>query len=244
MNYPTPHIKATPADFAPTVLMPGDPLRSKYIAENFLEGAVLVNNVRGVQGYTGKWNGVPVSVMASGMGMPSIGIYAKELYSAMGVENIVRIGSAGAIVPDLPLRTIVIASGCSTDSNFVDCYGLPGTFAPVADYRLLRAFADEAEAEGLAYRVGSVISTDRFYTDDEDLPESRRYNELWAKMGVLAVEMEAAALYAVAARHGKAALAICTVSDQLVHHEYMSTEDRQCALTEMITLALNTSVKL
>lgn len=244
MNYPTPHINATPDDFAETVLMPGDPLRSKFIAEEFLEGAVLVNNVRGIQGYTGKWKGVPVSVMASGMGMPSIGIYSRELYTAMGVENIVRIGSAGALMERVPLRRIVIASACSTDSNFVDAFGVPGHFAPAASYKLLRTFADEAEAEGLDYEVGTVVSTDRFYTDDDDLTESRRYNNLWAKMGVLAVEMEAAALYTTAARFGKNALAICTVSDQLVTGEHMTTMERQTSLTEMITLALNASVKL
>lgn len=244
LSYPTPHINAAPNDFAPTVLMPGDPLRSGYIAENFLEGAILVNNVRGIAGYTGKWKGVPVSVMASGMGMPSIGIYSRELYCAMGVENIVRIGSAGAITENVKLRELVLASGCSTDSNFADCFGLPGTFAPVASYRLLRIFADEAEEEGLSYKVGTVVSTDRFYTDDEDLPESRRYNNLWAKMGVLAVEMEAAALYATAARFGKNALAVCTISDQLVTGEHLATMERQTSLTEMITLALNSAVKL
>ncbi len=244
MNYPTPHIAATPNDFAETVLMPGDPLRSKFIAEEFLEGAVLVNDVRGIGGYTGTWKGVPVSVMASGMGMPSIGIYSRELYTAMGVENIVRIGSAGALLERIPLRRIVIASACSTDSNFVDAYGLPGHFAPAATYKLLRTFADEAEAMGVDYEVGTVVSTDRFYTDDDDLAESRRYNNLWAKMGVLAVEMEAAALYSTAARFGKNALAICTVSDQLVTCEYMSTMERQTALTDMITLALNASIKL
>ncbi len=238
------HIAAEPKDFANTVLMPGDPLRSKFIAEEFLENAVLVNNVRGIQGYTGKWKGVPVSVMASGMGMPSIGIYSRELYTGMGVENIIRIGSAGALLERVPLRRVIIASACSTDSNFADCYGLPGHFAPAASYRLLRTFADEAEAEGIDHEVGTVVSTDRFYTDDEDLTESRRYNRLWAKMGVLAVEMEAAALYATAARLGKNALAVCTVSDQLVTGEMLKTEERQTSLTEMITLALNSAVKL
>lgn len=238
------HIAAEPKDFARTVLMPGDPLRSKFIAKEFLENAVLVNNVRGIQGYTGKWKGVPVSVMASGMGMPSIGIYSRELYTGMGVENIIRIGSAGALLERVPLRRIVIASACSTDSNFTDCYGLPGHFAPAASYRLLRTFADEAEAEKIDYEVGTVVSTDRFYTDDEDLTESRRYNMLWAKMGVLAVEMEAAALYATAARLGKNALAVCTISDQLVTGEMLKTEERQTSLTEMITLALNSSIKL
>lgn len=243
-NYPTPHIKATPDDFAETVLMPGDPLRSKYIAENYLEGARLVNNVRGIAGYTGSWRGVPVSVMASGMGMPSIGIYSHELYNSFGVENIVRIGSAGAITDKVRLRQLILASGCSTDSNFADCFGVPGHFAPVASFKLLSAFAAEAEAEGRDYVVGTVVSTDRFYTDDEDLPESRRYNNLWAKMGVLAVEMEAAALYATAARFGRHALAVCTISDQLVTHEYMTTEERETSLSDMIELSLNCAVKL
>lgn len=243
-NYPTPHIKATPDDFAETVLMPGDPLRSKYIAENYLEGARLVNNVRGIAGYTGSWRGVPVSVMASGMGMPSIGIYSHELYNSFGVENIVRIGSAGAITDKVRLRQLVLASGCSTDSNFADCFGVPGHFAPVASFKLLSAFAAEADAEGRDYVVGTVVSTDRFYTDDEDLPESRRYNNLWAKMGVLAVEMEAAALYMNAARAGKRALAICTVSDHILHHEATTAEERQNGFTQMMELALKTSVKL
>lgn len=243
-NYPTPHIKATPDDFAETVLMPGDPLRSKYIAENYLEGARLVNNVRGIAGYTGSWRGVPVSVMASGMGMPSIGIYSHELYNSFGVENIVRIGSAGAITDKVRLRQLVLASGCSTDSNFADCFGVHGHFAPVASFKLLSAFAAEAEAEGRDYVVGTVVSTDRFYTDDEDLPESRRYNNLWAKMGVLAVEMEAAALYATAARFDRHALAVCTISDQLVTHEYMTTEERETSLSDMIELSLNCAVKL
>lgn len=243
-NYPTPHIKATPDDFAETVLMPGDPLRSKYIAQNYLEGARLVNNVRGIAGYTGSWRGVPVSVMASGMGMPSIGIYSHELYNSFGVENIVRIGSAGAITDKVRLRQLVLASGCSTDSNFADCFGVLGHFAPVASFKLLSAFAAEAEAEGRDYVVGTVVSTDRFYTDDEDLPESRRYNNLWAKMGVLAVEMEAAALYATAARFDRHALAVCTISDQLVTHEYMTTEERETSLSDMIELSLNCAVKL
>lgn len=243
-NYPTPHIKATPADFAETVLMPGDPLRSRYIAENYLDGARLVNNVRGISGYTGTWRGVPVSVMASGMGMPSMGIYSHELYNSFGVENIVRIGSAGAITDKVRLRQLVLISGASTDSNFADCFGVPGHFAPVASYKLLRKFADEAEAEGRDFVVGTVVSTDRFYTDDDDLPESRRYNNLWARMGVLAVEMETAALYATAARFGRNALAVCTISDQLVTHEYMTTEERETSLSSMIELSLNCAAKL
>lgn len=243
-NYPTPHIKAVPSDFAETVLMPGDPLRSKFIAENYLENARLVNNVRGISGYTGTWHGVPVSVMASGMGMPSIGIYSHELYNSFGVENIVRIGSAGAITEKLRLRQLILVSGCSTDSNFADCFGVPGHFAPVASYKLLSTFATEAEAKGLDYTVGTVVSTDRFYTDDDDLPASRRYNNLWAKMGVLAVEMEAAALYATAARFDRHALAVCTVSDQLVRNEFLTTEERETSLCEMIELALNCAVKL
>ena len=240
----TPHIAANPSDFAPTVLMPGDPLRSKFIAENFLDGAVLVNNVRGIAGYTGKWKGTPISVMASGMGMPSMGIYAKELFCDMDVQNIIRIGSAGAIREDVALRELILAVGASTDSNFADGYGLPGSFAPVASYTLLRAFADEAEAQKLSCRIGTVVSTDRFYTDDFDLEPTRRYNSLWAKMGVLAVEMEAAALYMTAARYQKNALAVCTVSDQLVTGEYLSAADRQTTFTEMITLALDCAVKL
>ena len=244
MSYPTPHINATPADFGRTVLMPGDPLRAQFIAKTFLEDARLVNNVRGIQGYTGQYRGVRVSVMASGMGMPSMGIYSHELYHVFGVENILRIGSAGALHTSVALRDIVLGQGACTDSNYAHQYGLPGVFAPIADFTLLRRCVETAERLGISCKAGNLLSTDCFYSDDGDLPESRRVNALWAKMGVLAVEMEAAALYCNAARAGRRALAICTVSDHLVTGEGLSAEARQTSFTEMMELALETAAAM
>ncbi len=231
MPTPTPHINAKPGDFAKTVLMPGDPLRSKFIAETFLENAVLVNNVRGVQGYTGDYHGKRVSVMASGMGMPSIGIYSYELFNFYGVENIIRIGSAGAISPALKLRDIVIGMSASYNSVFADQFGLPGAYAPTASYSLLKKATDAADALGLPVTVGNILSNDLFYDDAQS-------TLLWQKMGVLAVEMESAALYMNAARAGKNALCICTISDSLVTHEECSAEERQNSFTQMMRLAL------
>ena len=236
LSYPTPHIHARPEEIAKTVLMPGDPLRAKFVAENFLENAVLFNNVRGVQGYTGTYRGERVSVMASGMGMPSIGIYSYELYEAFGVENIIRIGSAGAMRADVHLRDIVLGMGACTDSNYAAHYGLGGTFAPICDFTLLRTATELAEKSGLSYHVGNLLSTDVFYGQSED------FTRRWADMGVLAVEMEAAALYMNAAKAGKRALAICTVSDSLVTGEAMDAQARQESLTEMITLALDVAI--
>ena len=235
MNFPTPHIKATPADFARTVLMPGDPLRAKYIAEQFLKGPVLVNNVRGIQGYTGTYRDVRVSVMASGMGMPSMGIYSYELYHEYDVDCILRIGSAGSMSEKVQVRDIVLGMGACTDSNYAHQYHLPGTFAPIADFDLLRTAAEEGEKLGAVCRVGNLLSSDLFYDDDPDFAAK------WAKMGVLAVEMEAAALYMNAARAGKKALAICTVSDHLFSGEALSSEERQLGFAEMIELALETA---
>ncbi len=243
-NYPTPHINATPSDFAETVLMPGDPMRSKFIAENFLENARSVNNVRGVQGYTGKYKGCPVSVMASGMGMPSIGIYSQELFSVFGVENILRVGSAGALVDSVKIRDIVMGMGACTDSNYAHKYYLSGTFAPICSYRMLRTCTEAADEMGVLYHVGNIISSDVFYNDDENIPERLQFVPSWSSMGVMAVEMEAAALYMNAARFNKNALAICTVSDNLMTNEHLSTEERQSSFTQMIELALNTAVKL
>ena len=228
----TPHISEPPVPYAKTVLMPGDPLRSEYVAKNFLENAVLVNNVRGVHGYTGTFNGRPVSVMASGMGMPSIGIYSHELFSMFGVETIVRIGSMGAYSPKLNLRDIVLAMAVSTDSAFIDQFGLPGTFSPTADWSLLKKAADIAEERGLRYSVGNILSSDRFYDDDPD-----SYKK-WAKMGILGVEMESAALYSVAARLGKKALTVLTVSDLFETGERLSAEERQTSFNDMVLLAL------
>ncbi|MDD7700147.1 MAG: purine-nucleoside phosphorylase [Eubacteriales bacterium] len=242
--YPTPHIDAAPGDFAKTVLMPGDPLRSRLIAEKFLTDARPVNNVRGVQGYTGTYNGHPVSVMASGMGMPSIGIYAHELYTVFGVENILRVGSAGGMRPEVRVRDLVIGMGACTDSDFARQYHLPGTFAPIGDYRMLETFVSRAKAHGSRFHVGNLFSSDHFYRDEADLPETFRATPAFSKMGVLAVEMEAAALYMTAARNGRRALAVCTVSDHLLTGEALPAAERQNSFTEMIELALETAVAL
>ena len=243
-NYPTPHISAKPGDFGQTVLMPGDPLRAKFIAENFLKNPVLVNNVRGVQGYTGTYDGVKISVMASGMGMPSIGIYSWELYTVFGVENIMRIGSTGALQDNIKLRDIVIGQGACTDSNWASQYHLAGMFAPIADFHMLETCVETAKEMGVAYHVGNILSSDRFYGDDGDMPEGWNANHGWQKMGVLAVEMEAAALYMNAARCGKRALAICSISDNLVTGEELSADERQTTFTNMMKIALEVAVKM
>ena len=231
-NIPTPHIAAKEGDFAKTVLMPGDPLRAKFIAETFLTDAVLVNNVRGVNGYTGYYNGKRVSVMASGMGMPSIGIYSYELFKFYDVDNIIRIGTAGSLQPDLKIRDLAIAMGACTDSNYAAQYELPGTFAPIASFDLLRKAVDQAEKMGnVGYKVGNVASSDVFYSE-------RPTMEAWQKMGVLAVEMETAALYMNAARTGKNALTICTISDSLVTGEITTSEERQTSFADMMKVAL------
>ena len=234
---PTPHNSANPGDFAKTVLMPGDPLRAQFIAETFLEDAKLVNNVRGIHGYTGTYKNVPVSVMASGMGMPSIGIYSHELYSQYGVENILRIGSAGAISGKLKLRDVVAAQGACTDSSFAHQYGLPGTFAPIADFTLLETAVAAARELGIDMPVGNLLSSDTFY-------DASASTMKWAAMGVLAVEMEAAALYMTAAYLGKRALAICSISDSIVTGEELSAADRQTTFTNMMKIALETAVKM
>ncbi len=236
--YPTPHINASPEDFAKTVLMPGDPLRSKFIAENFLENAKLVNNVRGIQGYTGTYKGTRVSVMASGMGMPSIGIYSYELYNFFGVENIIRVGSIGGMAKNVKLRDIIFGISASTTSNFAVQYGLEGTLAPTADYTLLKTAIAQAESIGASYKVGNILSSDIFYNADEKAALR------WASLGVLGVEMEAAALYMNAAKAGKRALAICTVSDHLFTGESLSSEERQSSFTEMMEIALMTAKNL
>lgn len=235
---PTPHISAKVGEIAKTVLMPGDPLRAKFIAENLLENAVLVNNVRGVQGYTGTWKGVPVTVQASGMGMPSMGIYSYELFHFYGVENIIRIGSAGALSQDLHVMDVVAGMGACTDSNYAKQYDLPGTFAPIASYKLLRTAEEAANARGVALHVGNIVSSDVFYGDALD-------STAWAKMGVLACEMEAAALYMNAARAGKNALCLCTISDHMVRDEpVLTSEQRQNSMVQMIEIALDTAAAL
>lgn len=224
-------------DFAQTVLMPGDPLRAKFIADTFLDNAKLVNNVRGIQGYTGTYRDTPVSVMASGMGMPSIGIYSHELYSQYGVENILRIGSAGAISKKLKLRDVVAAQGACTNSNFAHQYELPGLFAPIADFTLLETAVAVAREMGMEMPVGNLLSSDTFY-------DASNSTMKWAEMGVLAVEMEAAALYMTAAKLGKRALAICSISDSIVTGEALPASDRQTTFTTMMKIALETAVKM
>lgn len=230
-NIPTPHIEAKAGDFADTVLMPGDPLRSKYIADHFLENAVLVNNVRGVQGYTGYYNGKRVSVMASGMGMPSIGIYSYELFNFYDVKNIIRIGSAGAINEKLKVRDIVAGISAYTDSNYGRQYHLSGQIAPSCSFELLEKAVEAGKKIGKELVVGSLYSSDIFY--DEDGQSARM-----AKMGVLAVEMEAAALYMNAARAGKNALAICTISDSIVTGDSLPASERERSFTDMMKIAL------
>ena len=236
----TPHNSAAPGDFAKTVLMPGDPLRAQFIAENFLDGRRLVNNVRGVQGYTGTYKGVPVSVMASGMGMPTIGIYSYELYNFYGVENILRVGSVGALSEKLHVRDIILAQGACTNSAYASQFGCRGAIAPIADYGLLRTAADIAEERGLRYAVGNLLSSDTFYDDDKTASAA------WIKMGVLGIEMEAAALYLNAMRAGKKALAICTVSDLplLPDCPGCTAEERQNTFTDMMKIALETAVRM
>ncbi len=233
----TPHNSAKAGDFAKTVLMPGDPLRSAFIAETFLESPRLVNNVRGIQGYTGTYRGVPVSVMASGMGMPSMGIYCHELYKEYEVENILRIGSAGAISKKLKLRDVIAAQGVCTDSNFAHQFRLPGTFAPIADFTLLETAVGVARGMGVEMPVGNLLSSDVFY-------DAAGSTMQWADMGVLAVEMEAAALYMTAAHLGRRALAICSISDSIATGEALPAEDRQTTFTTMMKIALETAVKM
>ena len=230
-NIPTPHITAKPGDFAPTVLMPGDPLRSKFIAETFLENPVLVNNVRGVHGYTGTYNGKKVSVMASGMGMPAIGIYSYELFNFYGVENIIRIGSAGMISQKLKVRDIVAGMSAYTNSSFGKQFGFDGNLAPSCNFDLLMKAVEAGKKIGQELVCGPVYSSDCFYDESEPLGKLQ-------KLGVLAVEMEAAALYLNAARAGKKALALLTISDNPFTGEGLSAEDRQNTFTQMMKIAL------
>ena len=229
-SIPTPHITAKEGDFARTVLMPGDPLRAKFIAETFLENAVLVNNVRGVQGYTGEYKGKRVSVMASGMGMPSIGIYSYELFNFYGVENIIRVGTAGGISDSVKLRDVVLGMSAYTDSGYGRQF-FPGNLAPCCSFSLLEKAVAAARSMGIEPNVGALYSSDVFYDEADNAGKLR-------KLGVLAVEMEAAALYMNAARAGKNALAICTVSDHLFRGEALPAEERQIGFTKMMEIAL------
>lgn len=236
MSIPTPHIGANSKDdIAKTVLMPGDPLRAKFIADTFLSGVTQYNSIRGMLGFTGTYKGKRVSVQGSGMGMPSIGIYSYELFSFYDVDSILRVGTAGGISPDVKIRDIIIGMGASTNSSYEEQYNLPGRFAPIADFGLLRTAVSCAERRNLACRVGNILSSDVFYADNA--AESAN----WQKMGILAVEMEAAALYMNAARLGKKALAILTVSD--IPGEATTAEERQQAFTDMMLVALDTAAE-
>lgn len=238
MTKKTPHIDLqNDLGFGKTVLMPGDPLRAKYIADNFLTDAVLVNGVRGVNGYTGYYKGVKVSVMASGMGMPSIGIYSYELYKFFGVQNIIRVGSAGAINEQVRVRDIVIGQGACTNSKFPEQYGMNGTIAPICDFSMLDIANKVAKKNELNVHIGNLYSSDTFY--DDSTPSSA-----WGKVGCLAVEMEAAALYCTAMRLGKRALAICTISDILYPpFTALDANERQVSFTQMMELALDCAVE-
>lgn len=233
----TPHISAAEGDFAKTVLMPGDPLRAKLLAENFLEDARLVNNVRGALGYTGTYKGKRVSVMASGMGVPSMGIYSYELFKFYGVENIIRLGTAGAISSELKVRDIVLAMSAATDSNFAAQYELPGTPAPTASFELLIKAYECSKQLGINIKAGQFFTSDVFYSEAESLAK-------WKKIGVLAVEMECAALYLNAARLGKNALTICTISDCPLTGESCSSEEREKSFTDMLKLGLECAADL
>jgi purine-nucleoside phosphorylase len=229
----TPHIEAAKGDYAEAILLPGDPLRAKWVAETFLENPKLVNRVRNCLGYTGAWRGKPVSIQATGMGQPSLGIYVHELITVYGARSLIRIGTCGALVPKVKLRDVVIAATASTDSAMNrDVFGMY-SFAPTADFGLLRKAVETAEARALTWHVGGVVSSDVFYH-----PSGPKVYEALAAHGVLGVEMEAAALYTIAARHDVRALAICSVSDSLVTHEQIDPEARQTSLKDMVELAL------
>lgn len=231
-NTPTPHIGARYGQIAPTVIMAGDPLRAKFMADHYLENPVQFNNIRGMLGFTGTYNGKPVSVMGHGMGIPSIAIYTYELFNFYDVKTIIRIGSAGAYHKDLKIGDLVLAMGACTDSNYAAQYQLPGTFCPIADFDLLVKAVDTCKKLDYRYMVGNVLSSDVFYSDNPQ-------GDKWMKMGVLAVEMEAAALYMNAARAGKRAMALFTVSDHIVTGEVTTAEERQTTFTRMMDVALS-----
>lgn len=234
---PTPHINAKYGDFADTVLLPGDPLRAKLVAETFLTDARQVNGVRGALGFTGYYKGQRVSVMGTGMGMPSIGIYSYELFNFYDVRNLVRIGSAGSISDKVHVMDIVLGQGASTNSAYVNTFGLPGTFAPLADWELLETTAQTAKELGIHTVTGNILSSDVFYGDDPSASDQ------WRKMGILCIEMEAAALYMNAARAGKRALTILTISDEIYTGKALSAEDRQNSFKDMMRLALESAVR-
>lgn len=232
MSIPTPHNGAKKGDIAKKVLMPGDPLRAKHIAETYLEDAICFNTVRNMLGYTGVYKGERVSVMGGGMGMPSVGIYSYELFHFYDVDQIIRIGSAGALQDDVNVRDVVLAVGACTDSAYAHQFRLPGTFAPTASYSLLSKAYQKAEELGIRVRTGNVLSSDIFYNDDPEAAAA------WRKMGVLCTEMECAALYMNAARAGKEALGILTISDHIFRNEAVSAQERQTSFSEMMEIAL------
>ena len=232
----TPHNAAKPGDIAKVVLMPGDPLRAKYVADHYLTDVTCFNEVRNMYGFTGTYEGARVSVMGSGMGIPSIAIYSYELYHFYDVDAIIRIGSAGGLAPEVKLRDVLIGQGACTNSNYAAQYRLPGTIAPIADFGLLRSAVEAAEAQGASYHVGNLLSTDVFYCDSSE-------NEAWAAMGVLGAEMEAAALYLNAIAAGKKALGIMTVSDLPLTGESLSADERQNSFTQMMEIALTVAAQ-
>lgn len=231
-NVPTPHIGAKPCEIAKTVIMPGDPLRAKFIAENFLKDAICFNTVRNMYGYTGTYNGKRVSVMGSGMGMPSMGIYSYELFNFYDVDNIIRIGTAGGLSDDLNLMDIVIGMGVCTDSSYANQYDLPGQYAPIPSYELLSAAVSKAKDMNLNVKVGNILSSDVFYVNQE------KKLKPWADVGVLAVEMESVALYLNAAMAKKNALCILTISDKVFKTEFLTSKERQEGVMDMAKLAL------
>lgn len=232
---PTPHIKAQKGEIAPKVLMPGDPLRAKFIAENFLTDSYCYNDVRGMLGFTGIYKGEKISIQGSGMGMPSMGIYSHELFTEYDVESIIRIGSAGAIAEDVKLRDVVVGVGACTNSNYAHQFGLPGTFSPTADFELLKNAYESAESLQIPCRFGNILSSDTFY-------DASSSTTIWQKMNVLAVEMEAAALYMNASFLGKKALCILTISDTPIakNPQFTTSEEREKTFTDMVRIALDT----
>ncbi|SBE30798.1 Purine nucleoside phosphorylase [Staphylococcus aureus] len=232
MTKGTPHIQPNGVKIAKTVLMPGDPLRAKYIADNFLENVEQFNDVRNMFGYTGTYKGKEVSVMGSGMGIPSIGIYSYELYNFFDVDTIIRIGSCGALQENVNLYDVIIAQAASTNSNYVDQYNIPGHFAPIADFELVTKAKNVADQIGATTHVGNVLSSDTLYNADPT------FNDAWKKMGILGIEMESAGLYLNAIHAGKKALGIFTVSDHILRDEATTPEERQNSFTQMMEIAL------
>lgn len=234
----TPHISAAKDAFAPTVLMPGDPLRAQYIAENFLQDAEQVTTVRNMYGYTGTYQGKKISVMGHGMGIPSCSIYAKELITEYGVQHLIRVGSCGAVLDDVHVRDVVIGMGASTDSQVNRSRFHGYDFAALADFGIVQALAQAAQARGVKAKVGNLFSSDLFYHPDQALTQTLR------KYGILGVEMEAAGIYGVAAEFGAKAATICTVSDHIIREEYTTAEERQSTFNEMIEIALDAALTL